>query len=305
MPPVIGAGAAIVGANLLSQGLNIGAQAKMNRKTREWNEKMYWLQRQHSLQDWTMQNEYNSPQAQMQRFTEAGLNKNLIYGQTNEAPSVRSTDTKAWNPRAPELDLGGAVSTGLLSYYDTQVKQAQVDNLKVQNTVLQQDAYLKAAQVIGQLAGTRKTEADTAMSQFDLGLKNELKEYSVEAARLANDRTKSDITMTLDENERRAAMLQPTLLKSAEEILNMRLQRAKTSEEIDEIKQRIENLKKDARLKELDIEWRASGLVPSDPLWQRLIQRAIGENPLEIVPIPRTGQRVGKALGGLDSLRKR
>lgn len=36
---------------------------------------------QRSLQTWNMQNEYNSPQAQMQRFKAAGLNPHLIYGQ--------------------------------------------------------------------------------------------------------------------------------------------------------------------------------------------------------------------------------
>jgi hypothetical protein len=38
-------------------------------------------QNEYNLDMWKMQNEYNSPQAQMQRFQEAGLNPNLIYGQ--------------------------------------------------------------------------------------------------------------------------------------------------------------------------------------------------------------------------------
>lgn len=38
-------------------------------------------QNQYNLDMWRMQNEYNSPAAQMQRFKEAGLNPNLIYGQ--------------------------------------------------------------------------------------------------------------------------------------------------------------------------------------------------------------------------------
>lgn len=36
---------------------------------------------QRSVQSWNEQNLYNSPQAQMQRFQEAGLNPHLIYGQ--------------------------------------------------------------------------------------------------------------------------------------------------------------------------------------------------------------------------------
>lgn len=37
---------------------------------------------------WNMQNEYNTPKNQMLRFKEAGLNPNLIYGQTNTAGSI-------------------------------------------------------------------------------------------------------------------------------------------------------------------------------------------------------------------------
>ncbi|AXH75117.1 MAG: DNA pilot protein [Microviridae sp.] len=55
--------------------------------------------RQNALDDWNRQNEYNSPAAQMQRYKEAGLSPNLIYGQTNTAPPVRSTDMVA-----PQMD---------------------------------------------------------------------------------------------------------------------------------------------------------------------------------------------------------
>lgn len=58
------------------------------------NADMYNRQRADSISDWKMQNEYNSPLAQMQRYKDAGLNPNLIYGQSNVAQPVRSTDFK-------------------------------------------------------------------------------------------------------------------------------------------------------------------------------------------------------------------
>ena len=45
-----------------------------------------------NVQDWNMQNAYDSPQAQMQRFKDAGLNPSLIYGQMSQSPSVNSVD---------------------------------------------------------------------------------------------------------------------------------------------------------------------------------------------------------------------
>jgi hypothetical protein len=55
--------------------------------------------RQNALDDWNRQNEYNSPAAQMQRYKDAGLSPNLIYGQTNTAAPIRSTDMVA-----PQID---------------------------------------------------------------------------------------------------------------------------------------------------------------------------------------------------------
>lgn len=58
---------------------------------REEAEKAY----QRSIQMWQMQNAYNTPAQQMQRFGAAGLNANLIYGQgnagnANNAPSYQA-----------------------------------------------------------------------------------------------------------------------------------------------------------------------------------------------------------------------
>lgn len=66
-----------------------------------FQKKLAAQQNQYNLDMWRMQADYNSPQAQMQRFQEAGLNPNLIYGQgsngnmsqapqmvTPEAPNV-------------------------------------------------------------------------------------------------------------------------------------------------------------------------------------------------------------------------
>lgn len=48
------------------------------------------LENQFNLDVWNMQNEYNTPQAQMQRYLDAGLNPNLIYGQSNMSGDVKS-----------------------------------------------------------------------------------------------------------------------------------------------------------------------------------------------------------------------
>lgn len=58
---------------------------------------------------WNMQNAYNTPKAQMERFKEAGLNPNLIYGQTNTATPISTASAN--------LDYGNTMSQKTLGNY--------------------------------------------------------------------------------------------------------------------------------------------------------------------------------------------
>lgn len=83
----LGGGAGLLGALVETGGaLYDSAQnrkaAKQNTdKTIAANLQQADLAYQRQVQMWNMQNEYNSPEAQMARFKAAGLNPNLIYGQ--------------------------------------------------------------------------------------------------------------------------------------------------------------------------------------------------------------------------------
>lgn len=132
--------------NLVGQGINAAVQGGMNRRTRKWNEKMYALQRQHALEDWARINEYNKPLSQMQRYKEAGLNPHLIYGQSNTADPVRSTDVKQWSPQAPQFDFGQIVDQYLgtrqagvafdIGKEQSEKLRLENDKLRIQNLML-------------------------------------------------------------------------------------------------------------------------------------------------------------------------
>lgn len=80
-------GSDIIGSLLGTAGMLYDSY--QNRKNSKWNTQQTIsaqkaeaeLAYQRSLDMWHMQNAYNSPQAQMQRFQQAGLNPHLIYGQ--------------------------------------------------------------------------------------------------------------------------------------------------------------------------------------------------------------------------------
>lgn len=68
----IAAAAAQTFSNGMSGLINLGFQSSLQRQAFNQN-----------VQMWEMMNQYNHPAQQMQRFREAGLNPNLIYGQGN------------------------------------------------------------------------------------------------------------------------------------------------------------------------------------------------------------------------------
>lgn len=271
--------AAITGGAALAGGLaNSFSQANLNKKNRRWSEQMYQRQYADNLAFWAMQNEYNSPQAQMRRFQEAGLNPNLIYGQGNSgnAGAVQTPDIQGTDQRSPEW--GNAFqgpADGIASFYDTQIKQATVDNLKEQNTVIRQDAYLKEAQTLSTIAGTDATK-------FDLSQRQRLADISAQAAAENLRQTKVSTDLAINRDAREALRTTSDLAEAAERMMSIRLGRAKTQAEISHIKQQnaqikeqISLMKQDGTLKRLEINLREEGINPHDPMYMRIIGQAL------------------------------
>jgi hypothetical protein len=244
-----------------------------NKQQQNAAQRSYDIQRRDSLADWKMQNEYNSPQMQMQRFKEAGLNPNLIYKQTNEAAPVRSTnfDTPKLNVPTPDLSMIGSVMN---QSADTKVKEAQANNLTKQNTVIEQDALLRQAQVAGEIA---RTTANTDANRRA----NELQTFSLQAAEqnlrktdVDISKTKLDMLLGFRSDWRQTVANSKSLEEANARITSMAIQNAKTSAERKNIIQFTENLKKEGILKQLDIDLRRLGIMPSDNIAARLLGRA-------------------------------
>lgn len=261
MPAPLAAAAIMAGANTV----NTISSALNNRAQRKWNEKMYDRQRADALADWNMQNAYNAPSAQMARFKEAGLNPNLIYGQSNEGATVRSTEPKSWQPDAPQFDA----SSVLGAYYDTQLKQQQIDTLEKQKTIMDEEARLKNAQTLATLLNVQT-------GTFDLNQKKELSQFVMEAARLNNNKLTADIqntqtnTQATAEATRRMNELQPkTIEKITEEIKAIKTNRSFTEKQKEEITERINNMIIEGKLKAWELKQREAGINPNSPAWDR------------------------------------
>lgn len=286
------AAAITAGASLLGTGASALSQGKMNKKTRKWNEKIYGIQRADAIADWNMQNEYNSPAAQMQRLRDAKLNPNLVYGNGTDTTAgvVRSTNVEGWNPHAAQYDLASAADAGLSAYYDVRLKEAQINNLETLNTIQVQDAALRAAQV-------EATKTGTQTAKFDLGVKSELRDNSLQVAQASLERLKAEVQKTgvdtqvlLNRDEREAVMQSQNIAESLERIARMRSQNAIDRVSRDQLRTNIEILKKEGILKDLDINLRKLGINPSDPTWQRMI--AQGVQQLKNLDVPKLVKEV-------------
>ncbi len=62
--------------SLIDFGLGAASSALSNKNSKS----LMRYQNNLNIQNWKMQNEYNLPKNQMQRYLDAGLNPNLVYG---------------------------------------------------------------------------------------------------------------------------------------------------------------------------------------------------------------------------------
>lgn len=80
--------------------------------TAAYNYLMKQQEQAFNLQLWQLNNEYNTPESQMKRFQDAGLNPNLIYGQSNEAPAPASASATQFRPQnLQQKETANAIST--------------------------------------------------------------------------------------------------------------------------------------------------------------------------------------------------
>jgi hypothetical protein len=170
------------GAPSSSSVLNTGLQMFTN-----------YQNRQNALKDQQRLNLYNSPQQQMQRFKEAGLNPNLIYNQQNLGQPVRSTDYVAPQIKETQLDVLG--KSNQLKLQDQQLK----------NMSLQNDAI--AAQILKTKADALYVASNTKFKDLDIARLSGQLPGLVEGVQLRNEATKQEIANKVADTNNKISQL--------------------------------------------------------------------------------------------------
>lgn len=268
LEPLSLAAGLIGGANAAGSILNPIMQGIQNKKNRKWAEKMYNLQRTHALQDWNMQNEYNSPTAQMARLKSAGLNPHLVYGDgtvANSSSAPRSADSPNYQGEAPVFD-----PRGLMSFVDVAAKEAQTNNTEKALELMDKEMKLKDLEAL-------QRSLNIKTGELDYDTKSQLQKFQLKAAQLLNQKTESEID-NINTDWYGKTLVNTYLDKTMGDRVNLAKFEAQLKEKgINLTQKQIDILEKDKTIKDIEIKIRKAGGNPNDPAYMKILMRAAQE----------------------------
>lgn len=251
------AAAIAAGAQLAGTGVNAIQQGSANRKNRAFTEYMYNKQVQTNRDFWDAQNQYNSPEAVMNRNRKAGLNPNfgLVEGQGGApAGSISSPDVGNFKYESPRSGEGIAAAGNRIAEYQMFERNRLVNegleldnaNKATQNELYNQDLIIK--QFNSQIRG------------IDFTFHEGMKKQQMDALDISNKQGRANLTYTFNEEQRRAATNAQSLKEAVARVLSLEVG-------AEEAKQRIANLKKDEEIKRIEIQMRNLGVQPGSNDW--------------------------------------
>lgn len=115
----------------------IAAQSKENAVIRNYNLRLAKLQNQWNLQQWNLENAYNSPAAQMERMRQAGLNPDMMYGGGLSGNMSASSPDLTSGAAASPMDFSALGNKKTI--LDTAMQKAQLDNMNAQTEKLKSE----------------------------------------------------------------------------------------------------------------------------------------------------------------------
>lgn len=225
------------------------AAYKGQKDTNKTNIRLAQEGREHDVNMWNMQNAYNTPEMQMQRLKEAGLNPNLIYGSgqasTGNADAPKPAHVATTSNELASFNNNQAIQM-LSQYNDWQIKKAQIQNIQEETTSKALQNQFMSESMKDRLFG----------EQWKANLS------------YANAKYKDELYIPL----------KYTRHERAEQIRN---QSELSGQRLNESLERINYLQKSSRQKQLQIELdeqlKPYGMSTSDQLWQRMLAPIIKE----------------------------
>lgn len=191
--------------------LNYLGQIHQQNRAFKMNKELAGYQNQLNIDQWNRENAYNSPLAQMNRYKQAGLNPNLIYGQQNLSAN------------SPELVGGTSAQQTNANILDAN-SIAQLSLLKAQKENIDADTKSKLSNV------------DLNYADIDLKMKQgELTDAEIEKIAVDNQLTQQETANLRSMNEQIVAnteYIRQQTAESVQRIENLKSEKALTDEQI-------------------------------------------------------------------------
>lgn len=227
---IFGTAASIAG-NLASNNnidKQIAEQRRENQANRDWNLNLAKMQNSWNIDQWNRENAYNSPSSQMTRYKQAGLNPDLIYGQQNLAAA------------SPEMTAGDGS------------QPTDVSNLANKRTIGDMMVQASQTRLTNAQAKLAESQADKTDKETEgQGYQNEILKSDAAFRDALNSGTVQLNNMSLKVSEKGMQLTDEQITKVRKECAQIDQSIQQSRAAIDEIRQKISNLKTDQAISRL------------------------------------------------------
>lgn len=143
--PIIGASIGAVGG--LISGIGQKRRDRLNQKRQhKYNKELAQYNFDNNLEQWNLQNAYNTPSAQMQRLKDAGINPHMAYAKGTPQNSAGAGPTMA--QEGVDQSVGMAINPeNILSQYQNfRSQNANINHVQKQAELTEKDKQLRETQ---------------------------------------------------------------------------------------------------------------------------------------------------------------
>lgn len=216
------------------------AQQLENEKNRQYNLSLAIKQNKWNLQQWSRENAYNSPIAQMRRMEAAGLNPDMMYGGgVSGNLSASSPSMTSGAPSSP-MDWSSLASKKTIS--QAAMEAAQLDNLRAQTDKVK-------AETQGQQYSNDILESDAAFRDaWNSGL---LRKQDVEIQLIGSQKNLSDENVSLVRQEVKQTMASTEQLQKNLKLIEAQINNYDADTAYKRIKADIDKRISDSELKSM------------------------------------------------------
>lgn len=180
----------------------------------EWNRR-FSEQNQEWERQWNMQNEYNSPENQIARMREAGLNPAMLQG---DLAAETAAQGAIGNPNVNEA---ASAMSNPASVFEAEMNKARIENLRMQNQLTEKEVE-------------EKTINNRTLAELNAG-RCETQWATIENLAATTENTKANTKLTWTQRKKEKALIQ----QINEESKNIIEERKEIQQRINESKRRI------------------------------------------------------------------